>query len=101
MEDRGGNLWSRTRSPVEVQAMFHLFLYLKDRDVPYPVVGMFWFYSSGGTFNYTYQCTSISTEQFEDLLSRTNLSLSLTRTARAKKLARKWIKETGYVKLIG
>ena len=88
----------RVKRPVEIQALFHFFLYISNAEIPFNIIGMQWIYSGGGLFGSPYNTANISYAEFEELLSRTNLSFRLTRSGKAKKLARKWIKETGYVK---
>ena len=91
------NSLSKNLKPVEIYSIFESFLYLKNIKLPYNIVAISCDYISGGLDNHLEMVTAIRLSEFQELYSNTDLK-GLNSSDAAKKLADKWIKQTGYVK---
>ena len=78
----------------EITLLHH---YLKNIKLPYNIVAISCDYISGGLDNHLEMVTAIRLSEFQELYSNTDLK-GLNSSDAAKKLADKWIKQTGYVK---
>lgn len=83
--------------PVEIYSVFESFMFLRNEELSYKIVAISCVYTSGGIDNTLEIVTALRLSEFQELCKNTDIN-GLSNSKAAKKLAEKWIKQTGYVK---
>ena len=89
--------FSKNLETVEIYSVFESYLFLERNELPYHVIAIVCEYTNGGLDNYTENLTVIRISEFQELYKNTDLT-GLNNSELAKKLAEKWIQQTGYLK---
>ena len=91
------NAFKIDRSYKEVYGIFESLMYLSNKVTPFNIIGVSCVYTSGGMDNTNFQLTLVTTEEFNSLLSTTDIT-GLNSEQAAEVIANKWIEDIGYIK---
>ena len=80
----------------EIEALIEIWLYLYERQLPFPIDGISYYFMQGGTFTHSAE-TKMSWLEFETLYREVE-EKNITEEERIKKLTLAYIEQTGYTR---